>query len=330
MIYNGGREAILCSFPIDQLVLSIISTEQSSSSSSLNKSKSAANKSLLDLVVQEIHPKIKVIQKAVFDTEMAKTKIKETVSLIEQRLMPKIPSESEALTKVRNDLMEKLEASKLKRLNIIIRKQLVLKQCEKDLKFLYGILEKMNTLTTTSDAKSIHASIFPHLAKRLSDLGNLLDSVSTKISPGSEASDENISTEVFEAEIISQTTVPAKILAELSKPLYEKVVCDIPFLVLDSTKKLVARQDALSKLSGGLVFKKDDLVKGTFKGSDYLGSIHMEVIPPQSGLAEIDLKFEDQSVPVRPSTAFIRPLSLDSMKRLSTGSNKSIQSAIVI
>ena len=107
----------------------------------------------------------------------------------------------------------------------------------------------MNTLTTTSDAKSIHASIFPHLAKRLSDLGNLLDSVSTKISPGSEASDdENISAEVFEAEIISQTTVPAKILAELSKPLYEKVVCDIPFLVLDSTKKLVARQDALSKL----------------------------------------------------------------------------------
>ena len=42
LIYNGGREAILCSFPIDQLVLSIISTEQSSSSSSLNKSKSAA------------------------------------------------------------------------------------------------------------------------------------------------------------------------------------------------------------------------------------------------------------------------------------------------
>merc|ERR1712223_1530512 len=108
--------------------------------------------------------------------------------------------------------MEKLEASKLKRLNIIIRKQLVLKQCEKDLKFLYGILEKMNTLTTTSDAKSIHASIFPHLAKRLSDLGNLLDSVSGKISP---ASDENISAEVFEAEIISQnSTVPAKILAE--------------------------------------------------------------------------------------------------------------------
>ena len=42
LIYNGGREAILCSFPIDQLVLSIISTEQSSSSSSLNKCKSAA------------------------------------------------------------------------------------------------------------------------------------------------------------------------------------------------------------------------------------------------------------------------------------------------
>ena len=86
---------------------------------------------MLDLVVQEIHPKIKVIQKAVFDTEMAKTKINETVSLIEQRLIPKIPSESETLTKVRMDLLEKLQASKSKKLNIIIRKQLILKQCEK-------------------------------------------------------------------------------------------------------------------------------------------------------------------------------------------------------
>lgn len=121
----------------------------------------------------------------------------------------------------------------------------------------------MNTLKTTSDAKSIHASIFPHLAKRLSDLGNLLDSVSTKISPGSEASEENISAEVFETEIISQTTVPAKILAELSKPLYEKVVCDIPFLVLDSTKKLVARQDALSKLRYIYIYYLSTLLKSS-------------------------------------------------------------------
>ena len=78
------------------------------------------------------------------------------------------------------------------------------------------------------------------------------------------------------------------------------------------------------------MFKKDDKVKGVFKESDYLGSIHMEIVPPQSGLAEIDLKFEDQTVPVRPSTAFIRPLSLDSLRRSSTGSNKSIQSAIAI
>ena len=39
LMYNGGREAILCSFPMDQLVLNIICTKQSSSS--LNKSKTA-------------------------------------------------------------------------------------------------------------------------------------------------------------------------------------------------------------------------------------------------------------------------------------------------
>ena len=81
--------------------------------------------------MQEIHPKIKVIQKAVFDTEMAKQSINETVSIIEQRLMPKIPSESEALTKVRANLLDKLHVSRSKRLNSIIRKQLILKQCEK-------------------------------------------------------------------------------------------------------------------------------------------------------------------------------------------------------
>ena len=43
-----------------------------------------------------------------------------------------------------------------------------------------------------------------------------------------------------------------------------------------------------------------------------LGSISMEVVPPRSGLAEIDLKYENQAVQVRPSTAFIRPLSLES------------------
>ena len=40
----------------------------------------------------------------------------------------------------------------------------------------------------------------------------------------------------------------------------------------------------------------------------------MEVVPPKSGLAEIDLKYEDQSIQVRPSTAFIRPLSLESSR----------------
>ena len=86
---------------------------------------------MLDLVVQEIHPKIKVIQKAVFDTEMAKQSINETVSVIEQRLMPKIPSESQAITKIRTDLFDKLDKIRSNRLNTIIRKQLILKQSEK-------------------------------------------------------------------------------------------------------------------------------------------------------------------------------------------------------
>ena len=48
------------------------------------------------------------------------------------------------------------------------------------------------------------------------------------------------------------------------------------------------------------------------QNNNLIGSIKMEVVPPCSGLAEIDLKYEDQSIQVRPSTAFIRPLSLES------------------
>ena len=46
-------------------------------------------------MVQEIQPKIRVIQKAVFETETAKQAIFDNVSVIEQRLIPNVPSDSE-------------------------------------------------------------------------------------------------------------------------------------------------------------------------------------------------------------------------------------------
>ena len=101
----------------------------------------------------------------------------------------------------------------------------------------------MNTLNDTI-TKNINSTVFPNLAKRLSDLGNILDSVGKG---QDNDNDDDDSIEAFEAEIISQVNIPDKALAELSKPLYEKVVCDIPFLVLDPNKKLVAKQ-SLSKL----------------------------------------------------------------------------------
>ena len=59
------------------------------------------------------------------------------------------------------------------------------------------------------------------------------------------------------------------------------------------------------------------------ESNQLLGSISMEVVPPRSGLAEIDLKYENQAVQVRPSTAFIRPLSLES-----TAMNKPVSSRL--
>ena len=57
--------------------------------------------------------------------------------------------------------------------------------------------------------------------------------------------DDN-SIDTLESEIVSHG-LPAKALAELSTPLYEKVVCNIPFLVMDKSQKLVTK-DRLSKI----------------------------------------------------------------------------------
>lgn len=198
------------------------------------------------------------------------------------------------------------------------------------MRFLYTILQKLNTL---QEGNAVNQQIFPLLARRLSDLGNLLEQVSVENSATSE--DEN-SIEKLEHEVIANG-IPQKALAELTNPLYEKVICNIPFLVLDSSKKLVSQNNLdkiryLKKLnpfliilsfvlcsfvtSGGLTFQKDETVEGKLSSdTKNYGGLSMEVIPSKSGLAEIDLKYEDKVIQVRPSTAFIRPLSLDPIRK---------------
>ena len=82
-------------------------------------------------MVQEIQPKIKVIQRAILETETTRKNINDNVSAIEHRLMPEIPSESETISRVRTELLEHLHKCRAKRLNAIVRRQLILKQCEK-------------------------------------------------------------------------------------------------------------------------------------------------------------------------------------------------------
>ena len=108
------------------------------------------------------------------------------------------------------------------------------------MRFLYTILQKLNTL---QEGNAVNQQIFPLLARRLSDLGNLLEQVSVENSATSE--DEN-SIEKLEHEVIANG-IPQKALAELTNPLYEKVICNIPFLVLDASKKLVS-QNNLDKI----------------------------------------------------------------------------------
>ena len=106
------------------------------------------------------------------------------------------------------------------------------------MRFLYTILQKLNTLP---EGNTINQQIFPLLAKRLSDLGNLLEQASID-----KAEEAQNSIEKLECELMSNG-IPEKALAELSNPMYEKVICNIPFLIMDSSKKLVS-QDNLNKI----------------------------------------------------------------------------------
>ena len=112
------------------------------------------------------------------------------------------------------------------------------------MRFHYTILQKLNTL---QEGNAVNQQIFPLLAKRLSDLGNLLEQASVENSSDTTEADEHEnSIERLENEVIANG-IPQKALAELANPLYEKVICNIPFLLLDSSKKLVS-QDNLNKI----------------------------------------------------------------------------------
>ena len=83
------------------------------------------------MVVQEIQPKIHVIQRAVLETESTKQAIMDNVTIIQYRLLPLIPSESESISRIRMELLDHLHKSRDRRLNQIIKKQVIHKQCEK-------------------------------------------------------------------------------------------------------------------------------------------------------------------------------------------------------
>jgi hypothetical protein len=105
---------------------------------------------------------------------------------------------------------------------------------------LCNILQKLNGLDG-SDDDSIVSTVLPCVAKRLSDLSNILD----EASKCSEDDSDN-SIEALEIALLSGNDIPVKALAELSNPMYEKVICDIPFLLMDDKRKLIPSK-SLSK-----------------------------------------------------------------------------------
>ncbi len=87
-------------------------------------------------------------------------------------------------------------------------------------------------------------SIFPFISNRLSELGNTLDGVGFSLS--SPDSDSSLDSDEIVSEIISELTGgtrPFKCYGDVKTPLYEKVVCEIPILVLDKENRPASDDD---------------------------------------------------------------------------------------
>jgi hypothetical protein len=143
-IFGGRRESVISAFPLDKLIITTKSSSAVSEHSSrycfsyldtkcdkIDSTIYFSHQPLLEMVVREIHPKIKVIQNAVFETELARQSITENVASIEARLLPRIPSGTESIRNIRSETLSRLHQIRLRRLNMIVRRQLMLKQCEK-------------------------------------------------------------------------------------------------------------------------------------------------------------------------------------------------------
>ncbi len=86
--------------------------------------------------------------------------------------------------------------------------------------------------------------IFPFISNRLSELGNTLDGVGFSLS--SPDSDSSLDSDEIVSEIISELTGgtrPFKCYGDVKTPLYEKVVCEIPILVLDKENRPASDDD---------------------------------------------------------------------------------------
>lgn len=301
------------SFPVNQLV------GQTSANELKQVGKSGSHSSLLEMVVREIHPKIKVIQRAICDTECCKEHLLESVDAVERKCTGLLFWQAKPVCTMREDLFAKLRLLKLKHMNRIVRRLLLLKQCEQDLRFLCGIVQQL--MGKEQEDTLMASLVLPCVAKRLADLGNVLDSSSMA---GEE--EDDCSADGLEAELTG--TRPQRAFAELTTPLYEKVLCEIPLVIVDELGCPIDKLQERS-ISGGLLLKQNQFVSGKMKHSSNLGMVFMEVVPSCSGIAEIDVKIGDDesALEVRPSTAFIRPLILDPaynpLKRSSSCHNSS-------
>lgn len=115
--------------------------------------------------------------------------------------------------------IEAMRKAKLRTMNKILERLCVLRQSLGDIDFLCALLVRL-----FSGEGEIDLSQLPALAKRLAQVGDVLN----RLSPLPSLADMQNAIEWKTA------ATPGKVCLDLTAPLYEKVLCQIPFALFDS------------------------------------------------------------------------------------------------
>ena len=174
---------------------------------------------VLKAALEELLVRRRVIQDAIEATDSRKREAVELSGRFESELLLGRRTSNGA-----GEAIDAMRRAKLTAMNKILERSCVLRQCLIDIDFLCAVLVRLFN-DAEVDGADLDLERIPALARRLAQVGDVLD----RLRPLPELDAMNRAIEADRGQ-----RVPARVSLDLSSPLYEKVLCQVPFSLFDS------------------------------------------------------------------------------------------------